>query len=363
MTDYAAMRDAYLKRLAREASGGGGGDDRFWRPEAGKRYVVRFLPAIPGQPSFVMPYGVHYIEGATEQIVITCPRLTIGQRCPACELAKGLFRGTEKEKEYAGAIYAKKRWVANIVLVSSAPSEVKLWAFGPQVMSQVEEILFEQDVDAAGNPVGAPRVVPIDDPAKGYNIQVTVRSKRTGAKVFPNYEGGVKRIGNPCPIPDPNVLTQLHDYVQIIHANLESYEAIQAKIQGGEEPASEEEPPVDAPPIAKALPIAGTAPVVRTQPAPQQSQTMPAPSVRGRVSAAPAAPAQPAQEPPPAEEPQEEVIEDGEQIVDDQPQQQGGPNAQTPQAAAPAQQQPPAGGGGYVARARQYLLKKRPPGQ
>jgi len=355
-TNYEQMRQAYLGRLSRQA--GGGGDDRYWKPEIGKRYAVRFLPPIPGQELFYIPYGVHYIEGAVEDIVITCAKLTVKQPCPACELARQLFRGTEQDKDWGKKIYAKKRFCANVVVVSSAPSEVKLWAFGPQVMDQLAEIVGGEQGD----------FIPIDDPERGLTLRITVTKKQTGQKVYPNYI--VTAASPPSPLPDMSVLQQLHDYASIIIGNVEPYEVVDAKLKGGiaGEGSDEELPPDALPPSpppaprtvtpAQAVRSLAQAPAGPKAPPQTRVAVRPAASV-AKPSQAPPPPPPPQEEQPPAEE---EVVE--EEIVDDGAPQEANPNAPQVQAQAASQAKPAAGGGGdFIARARAALAKKRPPGQ
>lgn len=305
-TNYEALRERFLKRQEQKDTEGG-----WWKPEIGNRYSLRFGPPLAPAEIWFVEYGVHYNlwrgeENATE----TCPRLTLQKPCPVCEFVKTLWRGSEEDKAMARDIGAKRRYCANVFILSSdSPKVAKIWAFGPQVFDQIMEQTNTDD-----------GVVPIDDPDQGYNMNLSVGKKATGDRVFPAYTISLASL-KPSALADPKMLDGLVDIVSMIHGKIRGYDEIRAQLQGGDAPSetAEEAPPATAPAAA---------------PAPRGA-------VVPRGAASPVAA--------PATAPATGTQEDNEEVIDD-----GGSNAE----ATPAPAAAPEGSSDLVTKARAALAKR-----
>jgi hypothetical protein len=224
-TNYDKIKNRFQQRQKAQ----GDIDDRWWKPTEG-RHRFRILPPPDSFDAWYMEYGVHYglttAEGNFE--TITCPRLTVKKPCPICEFTRGLWRtGFDKDKDLARKIGGKERAVSNVLVYppsTQQKAEVKLWGYGTRggtsVMEQLEEHCMGQDGT----------VVPIDDPIRGMNMKLNVTMKATEKGTFPNYM--VTPELPPGPLADKNVLTNLHDFVKIIHEKVKSYDEIRTILLG-----------------------------------------------------------------------------------------------------------------------------------
>lgn len=235
-TDLNKLRQRYMARQKQVAEQ----DQRYWKPEIGNKYGVRLCPPPDGCDLWFKEFGVHYsVYEDQENPTETCPRLTKGTACPVCEFVRGLWRsGSDEEKELARKIGAKKRYISNVLVVSgpnSDPKTPRLWSYGPMIWDQIMAFVNTDD-----------GVVPIDDPATGHNLTLTVTEKRTGKQTFPNYL--VSPIIHPSAIPDQSSLSKLNDYEEVIDSKLRPYEVIKAALMGKAEPSTTNEQPVEEPP-------------------------------------------------------------------------------------------------------------------
>src|SRR3990172_3711326 len=227
-TDYGKLREKYLARQQQ-----GVDDTKWFKPEQG-RYRFRILPPPENYNLWYLDYGVHYgfsnSEGNFE--ALTCPRLTKGERCPICEFTKGLWKkNAEADIAIARKFGVKKRFVSNIVIVSNGPLDVRMWAYGPQVLQQLEE----HCVTSSGD------VVPIDDPVKGVNMKLVVTQKNTPERNFPNYL--VTPELPAMAIPDKGALDKLHDIVTTIHSRVKSFDELRSILEAGVVGENDSEPP------------------------------------------------------------------------------------------------------------------------
>lgn len=231
-TDYDKLREKFLARQRAQI------DDQSWfKPETG-RYRVRILPPTENHDLWYLDYGVHYgltnVEGDFE--TVTCPRLTQKQPCPICNFTKGLWRkNTDADQALARKFGAKKRYVSNVIVLSSSASEVKMWAYGPQVLNQLEEHCISQDGS----------VIPIDDPQKGTNMKVTVTQQSTPDGVFPNYIVSPESVQSV--LPDMSVLGKRHDIVGIIHGRVRPLDELRSLLENS---GGEPNPPISKPEMA-----------------------------------------------------------------------------------------------------------------
>lgn len=230
-TDYTKLREKYLSRQASSVD-----DTKWFKPEVG-RYRIRILPPPENHNLWYLDYGVHYgfsnAEGNFE--TITCPKLTLKKPCPICEFTKGLWKkNTEADIVIARKFGAKKRFISNVVIMNNSMTEVRMWAYGPMVLGQLEE----HCVTAKGD------VVPIDDPQNGVNMKLIVTQKNTPEGNFPNYQ--VAPEYPPMPLEDKSVLGKLHDIVTIIQSRVKSHDEIRAILEVGTIGGESDEPAAPA---------------------------------------------------------------------------------------------------------------------
>lgn len=223
-TDYKKLRERFLARQRRAER-----DERWWNPDKPPpgdpaiEYSIRILPPYDGYDSWYVEYGVHYGLNVDDDVPgsITCPRLTLGKRCPICEMTRGLWRGSDEDKALAGRIGAKRRYASNILVLSKDPNEVKIWAYGHKVWMPLNALCVGKDGS----------FTPIDDPQRGFNFNLTVTTQATPDGNFPSYMILPESM-TPCPIPNMSVLDRLHRIDEVIREKVKSYDEIRAILMG-----------------------------------------------------------------------------------------------------------------------------------
>ncbi len=220
-TNYDKFKSKFMERQRSE------GDDRFWKPECPGRHRVRILPPPDSYDMWYMEYGVHY--GITREDgefeTVTCPRITMKQRCYICELAKPMWKDDEPT---ARKLWVKRRYVTNVLVLSKSESEVKLWAFGPMIMKQLESHCVTEDGS----------VIPIDDASKGINFKLIATQTQTPDGVMPQYM--ISPEATPCAIKDMSALKRTHDFVELIQGRVKSYDEIRALMMGADSRPAQE---------------------------------------------------------------------------------------------------------------------------
>ena len=174
--------------------------------------------------------------------------MTKGSACPICEFVRGLWRtGTDEDKSLARDIGAKKRYVSNVIVLGGDDLKTpRLWAYGPMIWDQIMAFVNTDD-----------GIIPLDDPATGHSIILTVTEKKTGTQTFPNYV--VSPEIKQTPVPDQGCLAKIHDFEDIIDSKLRPYDAIRAQLEGKAEPSQTDEAPVDTPTETETGPPPGDA--------------------------------------------------------------------------------------------------------
>lgn len=129
------------------------GKGSFWTPEDGEN-SIRFLPPLkPNQE--VLPYfhhKVHWIDGTPyecldQQFHDSEGNLHHAENCPACKMAKRLYKTSEKgseEAELAYSISAKDRYIFRIVDRSkdaAAQTTPEFYEVGPAIFKKFFNIL------------------------------------------------------------------------------------------------------------------------------------------------------------------------------------------------------------------------------
>ncbi len=226
-TDHEAIRARLQARQNRKE-----GDKRFWKPEIpnGKETVkakIRILPPTAGQTMWFVEHGMHYRIG--EDIMPqVCPKITFKKACPICEFTKKLWQGTEEDKNLARRIGGKRRFASNIVTAED-PKTVRIFTYGVMIWEQLCEFS-----------VGDDGMVPLDDPKKGHDITISVKTERTGNNVFPKYH--VIPSLKATALTDESVLENMHDLTEAVVGDVKSYDELKSILLGSDtEPETETE--------------------------------------------------------------------------------------------------------------------------
>jgi len=141
--------------------GGGGADERLWKPEvdkAGNGYsVIRFLPAPEGEDLPWAKVWNHAFQGTGGWFIENC-LTTNGGQCPVCEDNRDLWNsGVESNKDIVRERKRKLSYYANIYVVKDTTNpdnegKVFLYKFGKKIFDKISaamqpEFEDEQPID------------------------------------------------------------------------------------------------------------------------------------------------------------------------------------------------------------------------
>ena len=153
----AASAGSTLSKLTQEIEklnqpqGGGGADERLWKPEldkSGNGYaVIRFLPAPDGEDMPWAKIWSHSFKGAGGQWYIENSLTTIGKDDPVGELNRELWNsGRESDKATARVQKRKLSYYSNIYVVSDPAhpeneGKVFLYKYGKKIFDKLVEAM------------------------------------------------------------------------------------------------------------------------------------------------------------------------------------------------------------------------------
>lgn len=177
------------KRAAEESRQSNGFDDSWkFKPSLPNNktkvtYNLRILPNVhseSGEPWILGLYHMYRKEDG-KFIYTLCPTTTSGKDapCPFCEKAKKLYANqNQRDDERAQKIYKKKRYFANVQVVSDPRSgdenqegQTLVWEFGKSIYDKLEEALIDKGIN-------------FFHPTEGRNFELVVKKKGD----FNNYD-------------------------------------------------------------------------------------------------------------------------------------------------------------------------------
>ena len=153
----AASGGSTLSKLTQEIEklnqpqGGGGADERLWKPEldkSGNGYaVLRFLPAPDGEDMPWAKIWSHSFKGPGGQWYIENSLTTLGKEDPVSDLNRGLWNsGRDQDKATARAQKRKLSYYSNVYVVSDPAhpeneGRVFLYKFGKKIFDKLVEAM------------------------------------------------------------------------------------------------------------------------------------------------------------------------------------------------------------------------------
>jgi hypothetical protein len=118
----------------------------LWRPNDKAEDNIRMIPYPHGDDPFVELY-FHFRIGEGENSNFLCPRMTAGQKCPACSFANELIKSdSEQDKKLAKDLFAKQRIYAVVVDRADETKTPKLWGFGKTVYQTLLAAFEDEDL-------------------------------------------------------------------------------------------------------------------------------------------------------------------------------------------------------------------------
>lgn len=167
-----------------------GGGDKYFKSVEGKNRI-RILPPKGEDGDFCKEARLHY--GLSEK-PFGCPR-DLGKECPACNLARKLFKSTDPgDVQLARKLNAKLRFYCNVIDRKSEDPKPQIFSFGPMIHDQV--LAYFAD-DEWGD---------ITDAKKGYDLII----ERTGTDLETKYT--IRTAKEPSAVEDIKALMKkYHD--------------------------------------------------------------------------------------------------------------------------------------------------------
>jgi len=142
-----SLTDKLVKQVEKLNNGGGGGpDDRFWKPEMDKSgvgsAVIRFLPAPEGEDVPWVQMFSHAFQGPGGWYIENS-LTTLGQKDPVSEYNRQLWNsGNDKDKETVRRQKRKLSYYANIYVMRDPAhpeneGKVFLYKFGKKIFDKI----------------------------------------------------------------------------------------------------------------------------------------------------------------------------------------------------------------------------------
>ena len=180
---FDAIRGKLEKKRSDGESRQSGGYDDSWKfkpslpnNKTKVTYNLRILPNIhseSGEPWILGLYHMYRKEDG-KFIYTLCPSTTGGKDapCPFCEKAKKLYANqNERDNERAQKVYKKKRYFANVQVISDPRSgeenqegKTLVWEFGKSIYDKLEEALIDKGIN-------------FFHPTEGRNFELTIKKK------------------------------------------------------------------------------------------------------------------------------------------------------------------------------------------
>jgi len=213
MSDIKSMFESIKESLKEEKSSNNSSFRNFLKMEAGKTYLVRFIPNMKDPKSTFFHYAHHgFTSLSTGQYIdATCPR-SFGERCPICEERFKLYKTkSEDDRNLAYMIRSHDKHMVNVYVVNDptkAENEgsVKILRFGKRIYDKILDATEGDDADEFGQRV-------YDLTENGCNFKIKVETAQDGTRKFTNYNNS--RFTAPCAIPNMDT-----DKIQEVYDNI-----------------------------------------------------------------------------------------------------------------------------------------------
>ena len=126
------------KKLSELNNKGSGG--RFWKPQDGKQ-DIRIVPTADADP--FKEFYFHYNIG---QQGFLCPEKNYGDKCPACDFARKLYReGDDESIAQARDMTARQRYFSPVLVRGEESLGVKIWSYSKTVYQELLNLVLNPD--------------------------------------------------------------------------------------------------------------------------------------------------------------------------------------------------------------------------
>ena len=218
----------FLKKEYEEALRQSSGSGEFWAPKEGMN-LIRLLPPKEGKKVFYKKIGVHF--GLLGSKMEFCPKESLDQRCPICELVDKLYKmNTPGAVELVGKLKVKRRCVLNVLPLDTENISVLPYVAPITVYKDILGIIMIPDYGD------------ITDPKSGRNV-VIEKIIPGGQKIQTEY----KVIPKPdrTSIKDISLLSKIIDLDEFVKSKVKSYDVLAQALLGEDNDVEELDDLVD----------------------------------------------------------------------------------------------------------------------
>lgn len=218
----------FLRKEYEEALKQSGGGSEFWAPKEGVN-LIRILPPKEGKKVFYKKIGVHF--GLLGSKMEFCPKESLGQHCPICELVDKLYKmNTPGGVELVNKLKVKKRCVLNIIPLDNEGSQVLTYLAPITVYKDILGIIMDADYGD------------ITDPKLGRNV-VIERIVPGGQKIQTEYK--VRPKPDRTSIKDASLLNKIVDLDDFVEEKVKSPAVLEQLLLGDDNDIEELDDLVD----------------------------------------------------------------------------------------------------------------------
>jgi hypothetical protein len=163
----------------------GGGDEDLFKPQVNKEgnanILMRFLPPhLDEELPFVKKYS-HGFQGPNGWFIEDCPT-SIGEKCPVCTFNSSIW---DSDEQRARNQKRKVSFYANVMILQDENNpenngKIFKYRYGIKIHEKImEKIAPESSIDEP---------VQVFDYEKGANFKLKVKTVKSGARSYPNYD-------------------------------------------------------------------------------------------------------------------------------------------------------------------------------
>lgn len=184
-----------IKKQDKPKSFGGGEDEDLYKPQVNKEgnanVLIRLLPPhLEEELPFVKKYS-HGFQGPNGWFIEDCPT-SIGEKCPVCSFNSSIW---DSDEQRARNQKRKVSFYANIMVLKDENNpenngKIFKYRYGIKIHEKImEKIAPESEIDDP---------VQVFDYENGANFKLKIKTVKTGARSYPNYDAS--SFADPSPL-------------------------------------------------------------------------------------------------------------------------------------------------------------------
>ena len=199
--------------------------EEYWVPDVGES-LIRVLPPVDGK-LFYRKVGIHYrLAGSGMEF---CPRMTVGEQCPICEVVDELRKSKSPAAiQLVNRLAGVERYLMNIIPLNEDQKKVRQYIAPKTVRLALLKIILDPDYGD------------ITDLERGRNVVIEKVQSGGG---FVNYSVRVKprEISVRELLGRELTLNEIPDLNDFVMKRIKTYDRLKVVLYGGEQELAMEE--------------------------------------------------------------------------------------------------------------------------